>query len=299
MAAKQSKDKPPSWRLQTVEIPENASTRQILDTLYHNRMGEYQRLIRKIEVLPELGKGATLFAAVHPQALIFHDWHVRNRPFLRDKATVEGDDRKPCIPRDPILAKRRQQNMSRMRLQIIDVLEWIRSPLSEISDILAGRLPWEDIPCLELDSDSDTTLVNKEPEFKFDHEPESELQQHLDDLVRFNKILFLWTQVVGDQGPPEEGDCAVVESSREVKLDEGLEANGRTKPSASAVVEDGRDGKPKERLGKKDLAEMERNLDRDLETKAQCNNLFAYILGVVRKRVSKKRPTRSAHANAR
>ena len=82
-----------------------------------------------------------------------------------------------------------------------------------MSEILGEwRVPWEALPerkrpgaAVDSDSFSGSDIV--------DIEYESELQQHVDDLVRFNKVLLLWTEVIGDRSPTGDGVRAGVENS--------------------------------------------------------------------------------------
>lgn len=198
---------------QVTTEPEKASTSEIIGTLCTERIQDYQRVIVLLKAATELEKKVTLLEAVQAQNGIFQDWVKRNRMFLRNSASIKDTRRKPLVPPQRLVGQRRRYNRSHVRFQIIDVLEWIQSPLSEMSEILGEwRVPWEALPerkrpgaAVDSDSCSGSDIV--------DIEYESELQQHVDDLVRFNNILLLWTEVIGDRSPTGEGVRAGVENS--------------------------------------------------------------------------------------
>ena len=219
---------------QVTKKPEKASTSAIIELLCKNRLSEFERVTKQLKVATELKKKTRLREFVKAQHWTFHFWVERNKSFLQKKTSVEDTNRSPCIPPEPSLAKRRRHNRARVRLQIIDGLEWMGSPLSEISEILDGRPQWEDRQSWDSDSDSGSTLVNGG---RFD----SEIEVHVKSLERFNNILLLWTKMTGDEGPTAKNMGAVVQADRDVMIDEGLEAKVPAKESACAIVESGRD----------------------------------------------------------
>jgi len=219
---------------QVTKGPEKASTSAIIEKLRKTRFSEFERVTKQLKVATELKKKTRLREFVKAQHWTFHFWVERNKSFLQKKTSVEDTNRSPCIPPEPSLAKRRRHNRARVRLQIIDGLEWMGSPLSEISEILDGRFQWEDRQSWDSDSDSGSTLVDGG---RF----ESEIEVHVKNLERFNNILLLWTKMIGDEGPTVKGMGAVVQADRDVMIDEGLEAKVPAKESACAIVESGRD----------------------------------------------------------